>query len=236
MLRRTLFQTAAATAVLATCRRALSFAKGAAVTDDPLLAPWTGPHGGFPRFDKIKVADFKPALARAMDITRGEIAAIASAKAPPTFANTVAALDNTGRSLTRVTNIFNIYSSTMADSDVRQIEQEIAPTLAASFDDITQTEPLFARVKAVYDARATAKLTPEQTRLVEVVYRNFARQGATLSAADKARIKELNGQLATQYTKFGQNELADEESFSLELSSEAELAGLGLAGQREREG
>jgi peptidyl-dipeptidase Dcp len=226
MLRRSFFQSAAATAMLAAIRNKLSFAKGAEVTDDPLLSPWTGPHGGFPRFDKIKVASFKPSLGKAMDLARGEIAAIASAKAAPTFDNTIAALENTGRALTRVNNVFGVYASTMADKDVRQLEQEFAPVVSAFFDEITQNEALFARVKAVHDGRKTAKLTPEQLRLVEVTVRNFERQGAALGAADKARIKDINGQLAVLYARFGQNELADEESFSLELASEADLAGL----------
>jgi len=226
MLRRTFCQSAAAAAALAAFRTTLSFAKGNPVTDDPLLAPWTGPYGGFPRFDKVKVADVKPALMKAMDLNRAEIAAIASSKAAPTFENTIAALEVAGRPLNRVSAIFNVYTATMADPPVRQLEQEMAPVLAAFFDEFIQNEALFARIKAVYDARATAKLTPEQVRLVEVVYRGFARQGAALSAADKARLREINGKLASLYTKFGQNELADEEHDALELTSEAELAGL----------
>ncbi|HEU4728724.1 MAG TPA: hypothetical protein VFT22_12560, partial [Kofleriaceae bacterium] len=226
MLRRTFFQSTAAAAVLAAFRSKLSFARGGAVFDDPLLLPWTGPHGGFPRFDRFKVADFKPALFKAMDLMRGEIAAIASARAPATFDNTIAALENAGRPLNRATNVFGIFTSTLADKEIRQLEQDMAPILAGFYDEITQNEQLFARVKAVYESRSSAKLTPEQLRLVEVVYRNFARQGAALDAKDKAQLKEINGKLATLYAKFGQNELADEENYALELTSEAELAGL----------
>ena len=226
MLRRTFFVTTAASATLAAFRTKLSFAKGSAVSDDPLLAPWTGPHGGFPRFDRFKVADFKPSLLKAMDRNRAELAAIAGAKEPPTFANTIVALENAGRPFNRATSAFGVYRSTMNDKTMQGIETEMAPLYAAFQDEITQNEPLFARVKAVYDSRAAAKLDPEQLRLVEVVYRNFARQGAALGAKDKARMKELNGKLASLYTKFAQNELADEEGYTLTLDKEAELAGL----------
>jgi peptidyl-dipeptidase Dcp len=226
MLRRTFCQTAAAGAALAAFRPLLSFAKGSAVTDDPLLAPWTGPHGGFPPFDKIKVADFKPSLVKAMDLYRAELAAIASAKEPASFENTIAALEDAGRPFNRASNVFNVYRSTMADKTVQQLETELAPMYAAFQDEITQNEAVFARVKAVHDGRNTAKLTPEQLRLVEVVYSNFARQGAALGAKDKARMKEINSKLASLYTRFSQNELADEEGYTLVLDSEADLAGL----------
>jgi peptidyl-dipeptidase Dcp len=226
MLRRTFFQTTAATAVLVAFRNQLSFAKGSAVTDDPLLAPWTGPHGGFPPFDKVKVADFKPSLLKSMDLNRAELAAITAVKEPATFENTIAALENTGRPFNRVSSVFNVYNSTMSDKAVQALETELSPIYAAFQDEITQNAALFARVKAVHDGRSAAKLTPEQTRLVEVVYNNFARQGAALDAKDKARLKDINGKLASLYTEFSQNELHDEESYSLTLDKEADLAGL----------
>jgi peptidyl-dipeptidase Dcp len=226
MLRRTLVKTAASVAVLTVFRNKLSFAKGAGVTDDPLLAPWTGPHGGFPRFDKIKIAGIKPALMKGMELQRAEIAAIASSRDPATFDNTIAALEDAGRPFIRANNLFNVYRSTMNDKAMQKIEQELAPILAAFFDEIVQNEALFARIKMVHEGRKAANLSAEQLRLVEVVYRNFARQGAALGAKEKARLKEINGKLATLYTTFSQNELADEEGYSLTLDSEADLAGL----------
>src|ERR1041384_4354995 len=115
MQRRTFVQTTAAAAVLALFRTKLSFAKGSAVTDVPLLAPWTGPHGGFPPFDKIKVADIKPSLMTAMDLYRAELAAIASASEPPTFANTIAALEGAGRPFNRAARVVGVYRSPTAD-------------------------------------------------------------------------------------------------------------------------
>ncbi|HEY0987989.1 MAG TPA: M3 family metallopeptidase, partial [Kofleriaceae bacterium] len=226
MLRRTFVQTAASAAVLTAFRNKLSFAKGDGVTEDPLLAPWTGPHGGFPRFDKVKVAGLKPALMKGMDLQRVEIAAIASSKDPATFANTIAALEDAGRPFNRVASLFNVYRSTMNDKAMQQVEKEMAPILQAFADEIVQNEALFSRIKMVHEGRKAANLSPEQVRLTEVVYRGFARQGAALSARDKARLKEINGKLATLYTTFSQNELADEEGYSLTLDSEADLAGL----------
>ncbi len=226
MLRRTFGKITTSAAVLAAFRHKLSFAKGAAVTDDPFLAPWTGPHGGFPRFDKFKPTEIRPALMKAMDLQRAELAAIAAVKEPATFDNTILALEDSGRAFNRVGSVFGVYRSTMNDKPMQQIEQEMAPILAAFQDEITQNELLFARIKAVYDGRQAAKLSPEQVRLVEVVYNNFARQGAALGAKDKARLKEINGKLASLYTRFAQNELADEEGYTLVLESEADLAGL----------
>jgi peptidyl-dipeptidase Dcp len=226
MLRRTFFLSAAATAALAAFRSQLSFAKQSAVTDDPMLAPWTGPYGGFPRFDQIKVENFKPAMMKAMDLNRAELAAITASKQPATFANTIVPLQDAGRPFGRVGGLFNIYSSTLMDKQMQALELELAPVLAAFNDEIVQNEALFARAKAVYDGRAQAKLTPEQVRLVELMYNQFIRQGAALNAKDKARMKEINGKLAELYTTFSQNELADEEGYTLVLDKEADVAGL----------
>ncbi|HEX8115402.1 MAG TPA: hypothetical protein VF516_47070, partial [Kofleriaceae bacterium] len=163
------------------------------MTDDALLAPWTGPHGGFPRFDDVKVAEFKPSLLAAMDLHRAEIAAIAASAEPPTFDNTIAAMERAGRALRRASAVFGVYTSTMSDAEVRQIEQDMAPIFAAFSDEVVQNAALFARIQAVHAGRHAAGLTAEQIRLVEVVYRDFERQGAALAAADKARLAEING-------------------------------------------
>src|SRR4051812_39273445 len=228
MQRRTFFQTTAAAVVLQSFRSKLSWAKGpGAMTDDPLLSPWTGAHGGFPRFDKIKAKDIKPALVKGMDLNRTEIAAIAGAKDAATFENTIAALEDAGRPFGRVSSVFNIFTSTMNDKDMQAVQAEMAPILAAFGDEITQNEQLFARVKAVKQTPTKeSSLTSEQERLVDVVYRSFARRGAALGAKDKTRLKDINQKLASLYTKFSQNELADEESFTMTLDSESDLAGL----------
>jgi len=226
MLRRTFFKVTAAAAALFAIRKPLSYAKGKPVSFDPMLSPWTGAHGGFPRFDQINSAKLEPGLKAAMELARQQIDAIAKSTAKPTFENTIAAMEGTGRELGRASNIFRIYTSVLADKEVQGIEEKMAPLIASFFDEITQNEALFARIKAVYEARASLKLAPDQLRLVEVTYNNFARQGAALGAKEKARLGEINQRLATLYTKFGQNELADEEGYSMTLESEADLAGL----------
>lgn len=193
---------------------------------DPLLSSWTGPHGGFPRFDAIKVADIKPALLRAMDLNRAEIAAIVASKAAATFENTIAALEDAGRPFRRAASIFYIYRGTMSDKVVQLLEEEMAPVLAAFSDEVIQNAALFARIKAVYERRAHSGLAPDQLRLVETLYLEFARNGAELDDKGKSRLKDINGQLASLYTKFSQNLLADEEAGMLVLDSEQDLAGL----------
>jgi peptidyl-dipeptidase Dcp len=191
-----------------------------------LLAPWAGPHNGAPPFDKAAASDFKPALLVAMDENRAEIAVIAGDSAPATFANTIAALENSGRALNRVSAMFNVWTSTLNDSAMRAVEQEVAPVLAAFDDEVVQNAALFARVKAVYDLRETSGLAPEQQRLTDIVYRNFERRGAALTPDEKARMAAINQRLASLHTTFSQNELADEEGYALTLTSEADLAGL----------
>jgi peptidyl-dipeptidase Dcp len=191
-----------------------------------LLSPWTGPYGGVPPFDKAKVEDFKPALLAGIDSHRAEIAAIANNPAPADFDNTIAALEDAGRALHRAGVVFGVFASTMNDKAMQAVEMEMAPVLAAFADEVIHNAALFARVKAVYDARETSGLTAEQKRLVWVVYRNFARHGAALGADDKARLAAINQRLASLYTAFAQNVLADEEEEFLVLESEADLEGL----------
>ena len=191
---------------------------------DPLLAPWTGPHGGHPPFDRIQATEIEPALKRAMDAFRAEIAAIAGRKDAPTFDSVIGAMEDAGRGFARANIVFGIFASTMSDAKMQAVEQRLAPVLAAFDDEITQNAALFARIKAVHDA--PGKLEPDQKRLLDVYYRNFSRRGAALGKPQKARLGEINQRLASLFTKFSQNELHDEEHRMLPLSSEADLAGL----------
>jgi len=191
-----------------------------------LLSPWTGPYGGVPPFASATPAAFKPALLGGIEENRTEIAAIANNPEPPTFENTIAALEDSGRAFHRVGVVYGVFSSTLNDKEMQAVEIEMAPVLAAFADEVIQNATLFARVKAVYEALGTADLTAEQKRLVDVVYRNFARHGAALDEAGKVRLATINQRLAILYTEFGQNVLADEEEQFLVLDSEADLEGL----------
>ncbi len=191
-----------------------------------LLSPWTGPYGGVPPFDKARGEDFKPALLAGIGQNRAEIATIANNPAPPTFENTIEALEDSGRALHRVSTIYGVFTSTMNDKAMQAVEMEMAPALAAFSDEVIQNAALFARIKAVYDARKNSGLSPEQQRLARVVYRNFVRHGAALGEKEKARLAAINQRIAVLSTQFGQNILADEEEQWLELDNEADLAGL----------
>jgi len=192
---------------------------------NPISAPWPGPHGGVPPFDRVKVEDFKPALEGAMAECLAEMDAIAADKAPPTFDNTLAKMEGSGRAFDRATTIYNILGGTMQTPDYQEVELEIEPKLAEFFDRIVQNGKLFARLAAVYDSRDKAGLSSEQKRLVWLKYTEFARSGAKLGEAEKARLSEINQRLALLYTQFSQNVLADEETYIL-LEREEDLAGL----------
>lgn len=191
-----------------------------------LLEAWAGPFGGVPAFNKVEVDAFVPALEAGMADQLREIDAITANPAPADFANTIAALERTGRALDRVANVYSVFASTMNTPEFQVVEREMAPKLAAFGDQITQNEKLFARIAAVYAAREKSGLTPEQQRLVWVDYTNFVRAGANLGAAAKERLSAINQRLATLYTNFSQNVLADEEGYALVLDREADLAGL----------
>jgi len=211
----------------ATAAHAADAPQGAAAADkNPLLAPWTGPYGGVPPFDQARVDYLKPALEAGMAEQLAEIDRIAKNPEPASFDNTIAALERTGRTLDRVGTVYGVYASTLNDEAVQAVEREMSPKLAAFSDQITQNEALFKRIAAVYETRETSGLTPEQQRLTWKYYTDFVRAGAKLDAVAKKRLSEINQQLATLYTQFGQNVLKDEETGILLITKEEDLAGL----------
>jgi peptidyl-dipeptidase Dcp len=191
-----------------------------------LTAAWTGPYGGVPPFDRVTPADFEPALEAGMAESLAGIEKIANDPAPPTFENTIAALQRNGRTLSRVQRIYGIYTGTMSSPELQAIERTMAPKLAAHSDRVTQNAKLYARIKAVYDAREKSGLTPEQQRLTWLYYTNFTRAGAALGPEAKQQLSALNQRLANLYTQFSQDILAEENDRFLVLESEADLAGL----------
>ena len=207
----------AATAMLPTMSRA--------ATDNPLTQPWTGPYGGVPPFDKVKVADFKPALEAAMAQERAEVDAIADSPVRPTFQNTIEAMERTGRMGDRVQTIYSIWSGTLSNAEMRAIETEMEPKLSAHSDAILQNAKLFQRIDTVYGKREASNLTPEQKRLVWSYWNRFVRAGAKLDPTAKARVAAINEELAGLFTTFSQALLHDEDSYVLYLK-EADLAGL----------
>ncbi len=193
---------------------------------NPLLQEWKGPYGGVPPFDQVKVGDFEPAVDVAMSQCRDEIYAISHNKEKATFENTIVALEDSCRVLSRVLGMYHVWSSTMSTPEFQAIEEKLEPIQAAFFDQtINQNAHLFKRVEAVYRSPKLKKLTLEQQRLTQVVYDRFVFQGARVQGGEKARLAEINQELAGLYTKFSQNLLADENTWTV-LESEADLAGL----------
>ena len=193
---------------------------------NPLLAEWKGPYGGVPPFDQVKVEDFKPALTAAMAEHLTEIDAIANRKEPATFENTIVALERSGRKLDRVQTIYGVWSSSLKTDAFQAVEKEMAPLLTAHRDAVIQNAKLFARIAAIYDSPAKAKLTPEQQRLVWSYWQDFTLNGARLSPEDKTKLSEVNQKLATLYTSFRANLLADETDDALTIDQKSDLAGL----------
>ncbi|HRI71091.1 MAG TPA: M3 family metallopeptidase, partial [Polyangium sp.] len=200
--------------------------KNTSTMTNPLLEKWTGPFGGVPPFAKVKVDLFASAIAAGMDEERKEIDAVAKNAAPATFENTIAAMEDMGRTYGNVMTLYNIWSSTMNGPEFQAVEREMAPKLAAFSDEVYQNEALFKRIEAVYNSPDKAKLTPEQQRLTWRHYTNFVRAGAKLDASAKKRVGEINQRLASLYTNFSQNVLADEENYTVVLEKEADLDGL----------
>lgn len=193
---------------------------------NPLVAPWTGPYGGVPPFDRVRMADLAPALEGAMAGQLAALDAIASNPAAPTFDNTIAALERAGLGFDRVATVYGIYGGCLSDDAVQAVEREMAPKLAAFGDRIVQNRPLFERIKAVHDGRDAAGLTPEQQRLCWHLHGEFLRGGAGLDEAAKAEVSRINQRLAALSTAFSQNVLKDENDGYVLIDDAAGLAGL----------
>lgn len=193
---------------------------------NPLLQKWTGPYGGVPAFDKVKVEHFKPALEAGMKENLAEIDAIANNPRPATFENTIAQMERAGSTLERVSAVYSTLSGTMSTPELRAVEREMGPKLAAFSDTISQNEKLFKRIESVYNKRDSLKLTAEQNRLTWRYYTNFVRAGAKLNAGQKKRLSEINQELSIRFTKFSQNLLADETDRFINFENASDVVGL----------
>ncbi|MCH9691233.1 MAG: M3 family metallopeptidase [Gammaproteobacteria bacterium] len=192
---------------------------------NPLLSTWPGPYGGVPAFDKLRIADMQPALETAMKQNLDEIDKIANNPEPPTFANTIEAMERSNAALNRIFVYYGILSNNLSSPEFRAVQQQIAPKLADFTSAITHNNTLFQRIKTVYRQRNHSQLNAEQKRLVELEYDEFASNGATLTGKDKVRYAEINQQLAKLHTKFANNVLADEENYDVFLTAD-QLSGL----------
>lgn len=193
--------------------------------DNPLLKPWTGPHGGVPPFDQVKPELLDPALEQSMQQYRADIKRIAENTEAPTFDNTIAALEHAGGEFEKVATLFSVFSSTMNGPEIRKLETAWSPKFSAISDEIIQNEKLFARIDAIYQSRKAAHLTPEQERLLWLTHNRFVKRGAQLNDFQKKKLSDMNSRLATLYTQFGQNLLADEENDKVVLDNRDDLLG-----------
>ena len=192
---------------------------------NPFLEPSSLPFG-FPPFDRIRYEHYRPAFDAGVVEHREEIEAIASRTGEPTFADTVEALERSGRTLERVLRVFDNLASSMATEQMRALETELAPLVAAHLDEIHLDPRLFARLDAVHGRRHAAGLSAEQVRVVERYHRDFVRAGAALSDAGRDRLRELNTRLTTLTTEFGSRVLAEANDRAVHLTERSELDGL----------
>ncbi len=200
-------------------------AKPVKASTNPLLIEFDTPFG-VPPFAQITDDHFAPAFEEAMALHRAEISAIADNTEPPVFDNTVAALDYSGRLLSRVEAMFFNKNGADTNEQIQRIAKEVAPKLSAHHDEIMMNAKLFSRVKVVHEARDTLGLNGEQRRLLEETYREFVRGGAELDEKAKARLTAINKRLALLQLQFGDNLLAENNTFKLVIEKKEELAGL----------
>ncbi len=195
------------------------------VSGNPFFEEWTTPFG-VPPFQQIKEEHFLPAIKEGIARQRAEVAAIAGNPEPPTFANTVEALDRSGEFLSRANSVFSNLTSAETNDRLQAINREVAPLLSALRDDIRMNPALFSRVKTVWEGREKLHLRPEQVRLVEDSYRSFVRGGANLDAPKKERLRKINAELSMLGIKFGDDLLKETNSYRLVIDKEEDLAGL----------
>lgn len=184
---------------------------------------WSGPYGGVPPFDKVRIPQLRTELEEAIEDALLRVDAIAKNPLAPSFDNTIAALERSDERLSRVQAIYRVWVSNMSTEEFRPVQTEMEPKLAAYRDKLTQNGALFKRIEAVY--QSSGALNDEQKRLVWDIYTDFVRAGAKLSEQQKKRVGEINQRLAALYTQFSNNLLHDEEHYVLYLKKD-QLGGL----------
>ncbi|WP_407084071.1 M3 family metallopeptidase [Tellurirhabdus bombi] len=201
------------------------FAQQAKMSENPFLQPYRTPHETVP-FNLIKNEHYLPALKEAIVRGKKEIDAIVNNPAKPTFENTVVALERAGDDVNKVSAVLFNLNSSETSPELQGIVREASPLLTEYGNDISLNEKLFARVKAVYEQRDKLKLDGQDKMLLEKSYKGFARNGANLSEADKAKFREISKELSQLSLKFGENVLNETNEYELLITDEKDLAGL----------
>ena len=190
-----------------------------------MLRAWQGPYGGVPPWNEVRADEFLPAFDVAIESAQQDIEAIANNPDPPTFKNTIVALENAGRMLNRLETVFDVHASNLNLGPIPDIERVVAPKMSQHQDSIYQNSELFARIAAIYESDAMKTFDTAKKRLVDDLYKTFVRRGAKLSEGDKAKLSQINTRLARLFTDFSQNILEDEK-FVTWVTDKSKLAGL----------
>ena len=193
--------------------------------DNLLLEKWEGPYGGVPAFDKMDLALLQPAVEKGMALHLEEIEKIATNPEAPSFENTIAAMERAGKTLDRAFKYYGIWSSNLSSPEFREIQEVLAPKISEYSSKISQNTKLFERIKAVYDQSLVKPLDANQQRVVQLIYEEFALEGANLDEQAKKRTADINMELSKLYTSFSNNVLADEENYVVFLEKN-QLSGL----------
>lgn len=197
----------------------------AQANQDPLLKPWTGPHGGVPPWDQARAELVGPALELGIRLQEAEVQAIANNPARPTFENTMVPMQDSGRHLDRALTIFGVMTDNVSNEQIQAVEAEWSPRITAAYNAITFNRALFNRINDLYERRATLGLTAEQLRLLERSHNQFVRAGAAATPEQQARLGAINEELSTKFADFGRRLLADENT-AIFITNRRDLAGL----------
>ncbi len=194
-------------------------------SDNPFMNEYDTPYG-VPPFELIKLEHYKPAFLQGMEEQAKEIQAICENTDEPTFENTIVAMDQGGRLLTKVRTVFGGQSGANVNEEMEALSREMSPLFSKHSDDINLNPVLFAKVKAVYDRKDALGLNKEQAKLLEETYKGFVRSGANLLADKQEKLRALNSEIAMLQLKFSQNMLKETNSFQLVVDNKNELSGL----------
>ena len=192
---------------------------------NPFFEEFKGTPHGTPPFDRIEISHYEPAIDRGIKLGLQGIDRIVNNPESPTFENTIVALDNAGRELDRVLNVFYPLESAMSDDAFMELSVKITPRLSEYSTSISLNEGLWKRVKAVHDSADTTRLTPEDKMLLKRTYESFTRNGALLQGADREKYSKLSSRLSELTTTFGQNTLKELNTYKIWLKAE-DLDGL----------
>ncbi len=192
---------------------------------NPFFQKYTTPHGTVP-FDKIKTEDYEPAIREGIRLHNEELQTIIDNQDAPTFANTIEAFDRSGRLLNQVSTVFGNMLSAETNDQLQNLAKTIMPLLSEHSNDISLNEKLFARIKEVYQHKDQLSLTPEQSMLLDKMYKGFVRSGANLSEADKEQYRKLSTELSILELEFDENNLKEINDYQLVLTDKQQLKGL----------